>query len=53
MLNNLNEKAKFHKLQTQLASYKFKIIHKPGNKHTNADALSRLQYRNNKNKTSQ
>ena len=53
MLNNLNEKAKFHRWQTQLASYKFKIIHKPGNKHTNADALSRLQYRNTKNKTSQ
>ena len=53
MLNNLNQKTKFHRWQTQLSHYKYNIIHKPGNKHTNADALSWLQYRNKKNKTSQ
>jgi hypothetical protein len=42
---NINTKTKFQRWQITLSEFKFKVIHKPGKTHTNADALSRLNFR--------
>jgi hypothetical protein len=53
IFNNAIKNSKLARWQLQLAEYNYEVIHKPGHNHTNADALSRLPPRKNRNKNRQ